>query len=239
MIDTHCHLLPGLDDGPPTQADALDLARRLAADGVSRVLCTPHYSAQFPTSHADAEARLSALRSELADACIRLEPALAAEVSPGYAVSVSPDDLARRSIAGRYVVVEVLADTPPPFFAAVLERLTEAGLAVIFAHPERCRALQRHAGLVDGIRRRGALLQVVAPSLLGRWGKEVAALAWRLVDTGRADLLGSDAHGVRRRSVHLGEAAALVRERLGDAAVSELTERRPASVLAGLAPPSP
>jgi protein-tyrosine phosphatase len=236
VIDTHCHLLPGLDDGPATESDAVELARCLAADDISTVVCTPHYSAQFPTSHADAGERLAALRSELVDAGIEVEAALAAEVSPGYAVSTPLEELVERSIAGRFAVVEVLSDTPPAFFATVQDRLAEADVAVIFAHPERCRALRRRPNLVDAIRRRGALLQVVAPSLLGRWGNDVATAAWRLIDTGRADLLASDAHGARRRSVALGEAAALVRARLGNAVARELTERRPASVLAGLVP---
>jgi protein-tyrosine phosphatase len=234
LIDTHCHLLPGLDDGPPTESDAVELARCLAANDISTVVCTPHYSAQFPTSHADASERLVALRSELVDAGIEVEVALAAEVSPGYAVSAPIEELVERSIAGRFLVVEVLGDTPPAFFATVQDRLAEAGVTAIFAHPERCRTLHRRASVADAVRRRGALLQVVAPSLLGRWGKDVASAAWRLIDTGRADLLASDAHGARRRTVALGEATALVRARLGNAVATELTERRPADVLAGL-----
>ena len=41
MIDTHCHLLPGLDDGPATITEAIQLARMMLADGVSGALCTP------------------------------------------------------------------------------------------------------------------------------------------------------------------------------------------------------
>jgi protein-tyrosine phosphatase len=87
--------------------------------------------------------------------------------------------------------------------------------------------VQRHLGVLDPFRADGALLQVVAPSLLGRWGPEVEAAAWHLVDTGRADLLGSDAHSTRRRRPHLSEVRDLIAERLGDGVLSELTERRP------------
>ena len=229
MIDTHCHLLPGLDDGPGSLGEAVSLARSLTADGIQRVVCTPHYSPQFPTSHADAVAGLRALRAELAG--LGLETALAAEVSPGYAVSAPLDELRVRSLGGRFVVCEALADSQPAFFESALARLAEAALVPIFAHPERCRAVQRRIGLVDWARKRGALVQVVAPSLLGRWGGATSATAWRLIDTGRADLLASDAHGTRRRSVHLREAAALVTERLGAAVAATLTERRPAELL--------
>ena len=73
MIDTHCHLLPALDDGPRHQADAVLLARELSAQGVRRVLCTPHYSRLFPTSHAEAEERLRALRPVLRREGVELE----------------------------------------------------------------------------------------------------------------------------------------------------------------------
>ena len=231
MIDTHCHLLPGLDDGPKTREDALDLAGALLADGIDRVLCTPHYASQFPTRHDDAEERLRELRPELE--ALGLEASLAAEVSPGHAVSAPLEELRRRAIGGRYLLVEVLRDTPPSFFPSVFARLEEIELLPLFGHPERCRAVQRSARIADHILRDGGVLQVVAPSLIGRFGGDAAAAGWRLVDTGRAGLLASDSHGTRRRSPHLGDAARMVAERLGDAAAAELTEHAPARLLAG------
>jgi protein-tyrosine phosphatase len=233
LIDTHCHLLPGLDDGPRTASQALELARRLMADGVEHVLCTPHYSSLFPTSHADAELRFGELRAELASAGIPLRTSLAAEIGPGFAVSHSIEEVVARTVGGRYAVIEVLNDTSPSALLAIRDRLAEAGVELVLAHPERSRAVQRHPNVVDPLRADGALVQVVAPSLLGRWGPDVEAAAWRLVDTGRADLLGSDAHGATRRRPHLLEASELIESRLGPEVVAELTVRGPSRVLAG------
>ena len=234
MIDTHCHLLHALDDGPANVADAVALARRLTEDGISFALCTPHYSELFPTSHADATERLVELREALAEAGIPLETALAAEVGPHFAVSASMDELRRRSIAGRYLLVEVMAVSPAGLFTVVRERLSEAGLVPVFGHPERSRAVQRHPTLIEDARSKGALVQVVAPSLLGRWGRAVASAAWGLVGAGWVDLLGSDAHGARRRGVHLAEAAEHLAARVGPEAATEMMERRPALVVRGL-----
>lgn len=239
MIDTHCHLLPGLDDGPKNEREALDLARSLVAQNVAHVLCTPHYSRLFPTSHADASERLNVLTAGLLVAGLPLELSLAAEVDPALSVSAPIEELALRAIADRFLLVEVLPNTQPSFFAAVHERIQSASLVPVFGHPERSRAVQRHPNVLDPFRRDGALVQVVAPSLLGRWGGSVAAAAWRLVDTGRADLLGSDAHGPRRRRAHLLEACDLLEERLGPGVVSELTETKPGLVLAGVQPEAP
>lgn len=231
MIDTHCHLLPDLDDGPSTLRDAVALANKLVADGVRFVLCTPHYSRHFPTEHTHAENRLTELREALDRASVKLQMRLAAEIGPAFAVSSPLPELQRRSISDRYLLVEILPDSPGGVFDAVTDRLEEVGLAPIFAHPERCRAVQRHPTLVEGARERGALIQVVAPSLIRRWGRGVASAAWGLVGAGWVDLLGSDAHGAGRRGVHLAEAAELIEARFGTRTAEDLVVRNPTRVV--------
>lgn len=235
MIDTHCHLLPGLDDGPRDDRGSVELARMLADQGVRRVICTPHYSAMFPTRHAEAVERHRAFKPLLASAGIELQTSVAAEVGPGYAATAPIDEVLERSIDGRYLLVEVLPDSSPYALLTIHERLRERSLEVVFGHPERAHALQRHPAVLDSLRAEGALLQVVAPSLIGRWGPAVQHAAWRLVDTGRADLLASDAHGPSRRRPHLRAACDLIEERLGGEVVAELTERKPQIVLDGAA----
>lgn len=233
MIDTHCHLVPGVDDGPADQREAVQLAESLAADGVTGVVCTPHYARMFPFAWESAVERFASLASALEASGTHFDLTLAAEIHPALAVSAPLDELRRRSIAGRFAVVEVLHDSPAPFFASASAWLAEAGLLPIFAHPERCRAVQRHIGLIDEARHHGALIQVVAPSLIGRWGDDVTGAAWRLVDTGRTDLLGSDAHGVRRRRVHLRQAADLIEAKVGPSVVDLLLEQNPRRILSG------
>jgi protein-tyrosine phosphatase len=190
----------------------------------------------FPTRHQDAVSSFERLRSLIASARIPLALDLAAEIGPAAAVTEPLPELELRSIAGRFLLVEVLHDTPALTLETCVDRLEETGLTVIFAHPERSTELSRHLSALDVARGRGALVQVVAPSLLGRWGPAVEETAWRLVDTGRADLLGSDAHGVLRRRPHLQEAADLVAARVGEEVVRGLTERNPAAVLQGINP---
>jgi protein-tyrosine phosphatase len=236
VIDTHCHLLPGLDDGPSELADAVALAHRLAEDGVSFVLCTPHYSRLFPTDHAEAGARLAELRSALGAASVGLKLDLAAEIGPGHAVSAPLEELRRRSIRGRYLLIELLPDSPAGLFDAAGDRLQEADLIPIFAHPERSRAVQRHPTLIEDARRRGSLIQIVAPSLIGRWGRGVASAAWGLLGAGWVDLIGSDAHGSHRRGVHLAEAFELVADRLGTDVARDVIHRNPARILRRTSP---
>ena len=190
----------------------------------------------FPTRHEDAVSALERLRSALSRAEVALELDVAAEIGPAAAVTEPLAELERRSVARRFILVEVLPDTHAPTLETCMDRLNEIGLTVIFGHPERSADVSRHLSALDFARERGALVQVVAPSLLGRWGPGVAEAAWRIVNTGRADLLASDAHGARKRRPHLREAATLVASRVGHDVVRRLTEESPALVLRGAHP---
>jgi protein-tyrosine phosphatase len=233
MVDTHCHLLPGLDDGPRTTEDAVELAHELTRVGVRSVLCTPHYTRQWATGHDAALLRHEELRFALDETGVELETYVAAEVGPAFSVTAPLPELARRRV-GRYVVIEVLADTPAPLIETVVDRLAEVDLRPVFAHPELARSLERRPEVLDDARARGALVQVLAPGIVGFWGPDVGANAWDLLDADRVDLVASDAHGPKRPPRYLAMAAERIERRFGAEARIELTERRPAEVIAGM-----
>lgn len=231
MIDTHCHLLPGLDDGPPTLAAARELAVQLARQGISEVVCTPHLSRRYPVERAQAAAAMKNLNADLNRAGIFLRLHLAAEVTPERVIQAGTARLHFRAIAGRFLLVEIVQSTPLATLELVQTTLARYRLTPVFGHPERCRAVQRQPEALRALRDDGALVQVVAPSLLGRWGPETSATAWELIDHGLVDLLASDAHGFLRRRPHLRAAADLVAERFGDDARAALTETTPRRLL--------
>ena len=229
MIDTHCHLLWRVDDGPHSAIEAIDLARLLVDQGVRGVLCTPHFSPRFPTRHSVARARYDELLLDLTELEVPLRTELAAEVYFKLALSVPLDELAERAI-GRYLVVE-LEEAPAGTPLLVFDRIADAGLVPIFAHPERSPAVCADPGSLDETRAAGALVQVVASSLAGRRGRRAAERAWDLLEAGRADLLASDAHGAGGTASRLREILGQVRGRYGAEVVDDLTEQAPAKVL--------
>lgn len=231
MIDTHCHLLPGLDDGPPDLAAARELAVQLARQGISEVVCTPHLSRRYPVERAQAKTAMQKLAADLDRAGISLRLHLAAEVTPERVMQEGAARLQFRAIAGRFLLVEIVQPTPLATLELVQTTLARYRLTTVFGHPERCRAVQRRPEALRALRDDGALVQVVAPSLLGRWGPEASATAWELIDQGLVDLLASDAHGFLRRRPHLRAAADLVAQRFGDDARTSLTERTPRRLL--------
>jgi protein-tyrosine phosphatase len=231
VIDTHCHLLPGIDDGPKKLEHAVALARELVAQDVEAVVCTPHWSSAYTSGHADAQRARDELDAELRRHEIPLRLELAAELSFAYAATQPAEQLRLRSLHSR-VVVELVPDSLPNLVAAVVVRLADDEFVPVFAHPERWSAVQRDPTILDSARSDGALLQVVAPSLTGRWGDAVREAAWELLEEGRADLVGSDAHDVGRRGVELAAARRLVVDRLGAACWERVALAEPARLLA-------
>ena len=231
MIDTHCHLLHSLDDGPKTPDDSVELARQLATAGVRAVVCTPHFSRRYRTELRPALERITELERLLLEAPISLSLSLAAEVSPAFAVSEPLEELLPRTIAGQFVLVELEPDTPAAFLETAVERLAAERLGVVFAHPERCRSVREQPRLLEEARAAGALAQVVAPSLTGRWGKDVGVAAWKLLDAGVVDVLGSDSHRPSPTATHLEVAAGRIEARYGGEVLADLTERAPSRLV--------
>lgn len=223
MIDTHCHLLPGLDDGPATIDESVALATDMVAQGVTRVICTPHLSRQFPVPHSRALEALHLLETSLERLGVELPLTLAAEVTDVNVVTLDGPALHERSISGRYLVVELASSSTAAAAELLVRRLDAMGLRAVIAHPERVPSFGRDPGSVDGLRALGGLVQVMASSLTGRWGESVEDAAWKLLSAGRVDLVASDAHGALRRKCHLEEARDLVCDRMGASYWDELT----------------
>jgi protein-tyrosine phosphatase len=210
-VDLHCHLLPGIDDGAATLDDALAYARRLDAEGVRDVACTPHAkAAMFPRVHLDELAgRRAELQAAIDAAGLRVRLHRGAELAHEDALRLAPEQLA--------LIAQGPEDAPwllleCPFggieddFTAAAERLTELGYGLLLAHPERAPGvLGPGRERLERLRADGALLQVNVSSLLGDHGLEIQEIAAALVRAGTVFCLASDAHpGTREQSLRLG-----------------------------------
>jgi protein-tyrosine phosphatase len=210
-VDLHCHLLPGIDDGAATLADALAHARRLDAEGVRDVACTPHVKAAlFPDVHVDEIAeRAAALHSAIEADGLRVRVHAGGEVAHEDALALSPAALelvAQGPEGGRWILLECPFEGLDAEFTAAAERLTDLGYGLLLAHPERARGILGDGrDRLEALRAGGALLQVNVCSLLGQHGLAVQEAAAALVRCGKAFCLASDGHpGTREHTLQLG-----------------------------------
>ena len=202
MIDLHCHLLPGVDDGPPDEAATFAIARAQVAAGVDKALCTPHAGHGYPgnTGQAIIDAT-AALRTRLADEGIPLRVQAGAEVALSRAIELPDEELTLFHLgASDWLLLEPPLSTDVPRLEALVQGLQTRGHKILIAHPERCAAFHHDPKLLGELVRNGALAQITAGSLAGQFGRTVAKLARTMVDEGVAHVVASDAHDAERRA---------------------------------------
>lgn len=230
MIDLHCHLLPGIDDGPRDMAAAVAIAARQVELGVRAVAATPHVSWEHPNDAATIVEGVGRMRTELAARGIALEVVTGAEIDVERAAELDDDALRPLTLGGGpWLLLEAPLQRNLPL-EPVAFALMERGHRVVVAHPERSPALQRDPAAVRRLADAGVLMQVTASALVGRFGRTVQRYAEQLLDAGLLHTVGSDAHDAQRRAPGMREP--LVAAGLGDL-VELLCEEVPAAILAG------
>jgi protein-tyrosine phosphatase len=242
VIDLHCHLLPGIDDGPVALEDSIELARALAADGVSVVAATPHVRPDHP----------EVVPGELAGRCAELQEALVAygiglEVVPGgeldlaSGLEASDDELRLVSFGqrGDYLLVETPYSGLSSLFEHQLFELELRGFRLVLAHPERNPTFQEDVDRLSTLVSRGVLLQITAGSLVRRDRRSLTTrMARALVRRGLAHVLASDAHGPSIARPPMSHGLQVARE-LAGARADRMVIDTPAAILAGRQPPVP
>jgi protein-tyrosine phosphatase len=238
MIDLHCHILPGIDDGAPDLKTALAMARLAVADQITTLACTPHiYPGLYDNTVSGIQTAIEKLRQDLAAAAIELELVMGADIQ------ITPD-LRHRLQTGavptlhgsRYFLFEPPHHVCPPRFSELAFGVCAAGYVPILTHPERLSWIGSHYALFVDLARKGVWMQVTAGSLTGRFGRDACYWAERMLDEGLVHLLATDAHGVGRRSPLLGEGAAAAEKWVGAEEARYLVEERPRAVLMNQAP---
>lgn len=231
MIDLHCHLLPGIDDGPPDAEASIEQARLHVAAGVETVVCTPHVSHSHRNTAASIGEATAALRETLASAGVPLRVEPGAEVSLSRAIELDDDELAALHLGGGpWLLLEPPLGSEVPRLAQMVAGIQARGHRVLVAHPERCSAFHQDSALLGELVRAGATAQVTAASLTGQFGRTVQKLAMGMVEAELVHVIASDAHDPVRRGPGLaGPLAAAGLEGLTAWACTEV----PAAMLAG------
>jgi protein-tyrosine phosphatase len=231
VIDLHCHLLPGIDDGPQTVEGSLALARVAAELGTRTIVATPHVSWRYGNDSATIGRLTAEIGAAVAEAGLALEVVAGAEVAMTRVPELSREERSALVLGnGPWLLLE------PPFSSVLtgLEQLVlelEAeGHRILLAHPERCHAFHRDAELLEALVREGVLVSITAGSLSGSFGDTVRRFALELVEAELVHNVASDAHDAEKRPPSI--ARELEQAGLG-ALAGWLTEEVPAALLAG------
>lgn len=234
LIDLHTHVLPGIDDGADSLAEAVEMCRRAAADGCAAVVATPHLRhSRWWNGERRALEDLHAEVARQLESGPRLylggEIALHSE-SVGEIYELPDGELL--TLAGsRYVLLELDWHGLGPDVADVVHELKVGGLFPVIAHPERVRWLASDPALLDTLVDRGAYLQLTAMSVTGELGAGIQAISEDLIEAGMVQFVASDAHDLELRPPGLATAYSQVAERFGDGVAQRLFIDHPGAVL--------
>ena len=231
MIDLHCHVLPGIDDGPQTVDESLAMARVAARAGTRILVATPHVNRRYGNRASGIAPLVEDLNRRLRDECLELEVRSGAEVALLTAAGLEAEELLELRLGGGpWLLVEPPTAPVEADIEALVAALVDQGHRVLLAHPERCPAFHGDPGILASLVSGGVLASVTAASLRGHFGEEVSRFALELLRSELVQNVASDAHHHELRPPTM-------REELDGAGlgplVEWLTDRIPTAILEG------
>lgn len=208
MIDIHCHILPGLDDGAKDTAHSLEMARTAGQEGITAIVATPHHmNGTYKNEKAAIEQSVGLLNAQLeqeginvniyAGQEVRLYGELLEDYQSNKLVTVNHS---------AHMLVEFPSSSIPAFAEQLLFDMQLKGITPIIVHPERNAAIAENPDLLYKLIQNGALSQVTAASVNGLFGKKAKALSLQLIEANLTHFIATDAHNITTRRFGLGEA---------------------------------
>lgn len=207
MIDTHAHILPGLDDGAETMAETIALLEKAVTEQITEIIATPHgHHPNFKTDLALMQKQLKQVQDYIT------EQQMPIQVHAGMECRLSeklPERLAAGealTLAGsRYVLLELPSSGIPAYTVQIIQQLIGANYVPIIAHAERNQGIIEKPERLRKLLLHGALAQVTAGSVAGSFGKAIQKTAMTLIEANLVHVYGSDVHNMEVRPFRFNE----------------------------------
>lgn len=237
MIDLHCHILPGIDDGPGGMDESLSMARIALQDGIHTIAATPHsLNGLYLNTLDEITLAVAHLSTALAENGLVLRVVVGSDVHlcPNLVERISKGDAVTLNNGRKYLLLELPPQTLPAGLKEEIFALKIQGITPIITHPERHPVIQHDLDALAGMISLGALAQVTAMSVTGEFGGLVMACAEAMVERRLIHIVASDAHSADGRPPLLSRAVEAVEEILGSREEAErMVVGVPAAILAG------
>ena len=238
MIDLHCHLLHGVDDGPNTLGESLELCQIAVADGITHAIATPHiHPGRWENTRASVREVCIDLQHALDNHDIPLQLSFAAEVRLTDRI---PDQIARDEIpfygevdGYKIMLLEFPHGHVVPGSQKLVAWLLAQGIRPMIAHPERNRQIMKDASMLQPFIDSGCWLQVTAGSVTGHFGERSHSVAHQLLESDQVKVLASDGHNARARPPVLSQAFNEIVQKYGKERAQRLLLDTPGAIVAG------
>lgn len=224
MVDLHCHLLPGIDDGSKNMEISLRLAREATENGITHALLTPHHMNGRYINHKQDVIKLTTkFQEKLKKHGIPLTvfPGQEVRINGQLIEALDENDILFADEGNRYLMLEFPDDDVPHYTNQMIFELQQRGIVPVIVHPERNTKIMAEPELLYQLLERGCLSQITASSYVGTFGKKVENFSKKLVANGQGYLFASDAHDLPGRRYEMRQAFDKLSQEFGQ----ELAER--------------
>lgn len=230
MIDIHCHLLYGVDDGAATIEESARMLQLAKQQGITAIILTPHYRhGMFAHPNETIAANFSKLQPLAAQLGVAL--ALGTEYHVNSQIGEALQSGRCRTLAGSgYVLSEYSHDSEFAYLTQMTGELLRRGYVPVIAHVERYACLVQKPARVEELRRLGAWIQVNADAVLGLEGHASGRFCKKLLAKGCVDVIASDSHGADRRACHLMQCRDYLNRKFDVGTADRLLYRNPAMI---------
>ena len=232
MVDLHCHILSGMDDGAKSAEESLAMAEMAIADGITHVVATPHSSSEYRFDFAAVQRAAAELQKAVGE---RLT------LATGCDFHLNPENLAalKKSAANfcihqkDYLLVEFNEFSIPPGIDQIIYEIQLAGVRPIITHPERNGIMRAQPERFEKWIRNGCYAQVTGGSLTGTFGPGAKQTSLTWIARGLVHFVASDAHNLTGRPQQLRAAYDLVRSEFGKEKAEALLVENPMAAFEG------
>lgn len=235
MIDLHCHLLPGIDDGSKSLEQSLQMLHYAVNAGITKIVCTPHITpGRYDNSLDNLRPVFEKIKTEIKRQSIPIEIGLAAEMrfDPVIVEMVNRETL---PFLGEYdgerlLLLEFPHTHIPPGYEKLIKWLADKGIRILIAHPERNRSVLHDIEKLTPLLKMGCLVQITGGSLTNVFREDSRKCAVELLKRGWVNVIASDAHNVQARCPELEPARLKAEKIVGEKESFEMVLGRPEKI---------
>jgi protein-tyrosine phosphatase len=229
VIDIHCHILPGIDDGPSDIKESVEMAKIAALDGITKIVATPHIKDTLHPKSAIAKI-IKVLNDNLDKTGIPIEIIQGADVN----AMLDPSLLDGYTINDTgYILIEFPHSYLPKNSKDILFKMMIKGYNPIITHPERNLSVIKNPKLLFELLDTGLLVQITADSLTGYFGMDVKECAVYILEKGAVSFIASDAHSITERRPVLSEGLKVAEKIVGKGKAASMVTSNPMAVITG------
>lgn len=233
MIDTHCHILPDIDDGSESIEESMQMIREAYEAGFTDIISTSHYIEEsYHTSKAKRQELIDMLNLKIQQEGMDIQVYNGAEayITPNLVSLVQTEELPTMN-GTKYLLMELPMHSQILSLERILKNIISQGITPIIAHPERYSYVQKDYKMLNELVNMGVLFQANYGSAIGQYGKEAQKALKRLLKEDMISFLGTDSH--RKNSVYtqMPEILKKLEKMIGKEKLEQLTTTNPQKLL--------